>query len=1403
MFLRHQYIVKMHRYDVSNETSFSRILDPCPQHKCFMEFHSRFVPETNIDTDRRILLRAHMSHIPLKPDTDVSDCFVCTKQFGILRAKSHCRACGEVICKSCLPSKIVVSGYDKPQHACLNCCRNAALKDEDPSWVPSSEEAARLQELCRSFESQMMSVNTSNVAKVAVCVMNQAQSMTVAPFSTLFFVTSTALTLSITAATNATECSRLADRIARISFAVLQLTARKETFVGASGIAKELLSALKAGVALLQEFQPVSKGKVSFVDMLQSKMALYSFCYVELFDNIHRKLTTVIQDRAFMISVAEQELLKPPSLDEIQGGIHSEVSHVLAELQRHSMEGDTRFDHIDAQLQEVLRALSTGHGHGHGHAGGKGKDVTIIDPHSLQVDTQCVLGRGASGVVYAGTLYGTTQVAVKVLSGTSTGSGGGSSDDDVSAAGASASASFEALHCELQRTVRVAHRNVIQVYGAVRSCSLGVPASDGSSVVYVCRPAVVTERMGSTLEPVLGKLGPSQATKLTLDIIRGMARVHDREGGVVHFDLKPENVLLSVDGRTAVISDFGIAQSKTTVAFASSSENALMRGTVAYMAPEIFLGTSRGFPCDVYSFAMLLYALWSGRAPWQGCSDSTIIAAVKEGSRPATDIDMISWGVPEPIVAMIVACWQQSPSSRPSFRMLMELEDIDMLWEAPVARWPSYLFSSATSLAGSESGRSTSSWTMSASEVGHFTCDRLCTYLVEVHDIHETIINWLREKKINGDVFLASGPKLMERLRQSADPGAGVDDWHIEALERCHSKLRDAVNAEAARQQQLSAARKAAAAVAAAIAPAKSLGFTTALQGLASSEPPGGTFAPSNQREDSLSVSEEISSRFTKTVEIAPDTLEILRYHNKADKGDVDAQLRLGLSYLNGLGVPMDETTGVRWLHKAADQDCVEAFVLLGACYSDGVGVAKDEAAGVSWFRKAADTGDARAQYYLGTFYFNGSGVAKDEVKAVEWYHKAADQGEARAQYQLGRCYLLETGVAKDDTKAVEWFRKAADQGYSKSQSNLGRCYAQGIGVALDQAEAVGWYKKAAVQGEIGAQYFLGKCFANGTGVTKNEAEAVNWFRKSADQGHAASQYAMGLHCAKGNGVPMNKSEAVRWYRKAADQGHANAQYHVGRCYSNGEGLMKDETAAVSWHRKAAEQGHAAAQADLGYCYCHGLGVRKDASKGAEWNRKAADQGNVTAQIHLGISYLQGQGVAKNTATAVSWFRKAADQDNANAMCFLGLCYAEACGVAQDDASAAEWFGKAAEKGCADAQCSLGVCYAYGKGLAKDEVKAVEWFRKAADQGYPGAQYQLGVCYSDGISVTKDYTEAVVWLSKAADQGHLDAQVLLAWCYSQGEGVTKDETAAARWYREAANRGHADAQTRLKQLLCA
>lgn len=128
-----------------------------------------------------------------------------------------------------------------------------------------------------------------------------------------------------------------------------------------------------------------------------------------------------------------------------------------------------------------------------------------------------------------------------------------------------------------------------------------------------------------------------------------------------------------------------------------------------------------------------------------------------------------------------------------------------------------------------------------------------------------------------------------------------------------------------------------------------------------------------------------------------------------AERGDAEAQAKLGYILSHGQGVPQDYAEAVRWYSKAADQGNARGEDGLAFMYLQGHGVTQDRAEARNWYRKAADQGYAKSQYNLGNMYFYGEGMQQDRAEADRWYHKASDQGNENAQRALG---LRGTGLS-------------------------------------------------------------------------------------------------------------------------------------------------------------------------------------------------------------------------------------------------------------------------------------------------------------------------------------------------------------------------------------------------------
>lgn len=115
--------------------------------------------------------------------------------------------------------------------------------------------------------------------------------------------------------------------------------------------------------------------------------------------------------------------------------------------------------------------------------------------------------------------------------------------------------------------------------------------------------------------------------------------------------------------------------------------------------------------------------------------------------------------------------------------------------------------------------------------------------------------------------------------------------------------------------------------------------------------------------------------------------------HERAAKGDADAQLALGMRYAEGDGVVKNHTEAAKWFALAAKQGSAEAQYQYGLALLQGRGVVQDYRAAFDWIEKPAKRGYAKAQYSLGELYRYGTGTTLDKGRAYLWFNLAAAQG--------------------------------------------------------------------------------------------------------------------------------------------------------------------------------------------------------------------------------------------------------------------------------------------------------------------------------------------------------------------------------------------------------------------------
>ncbi len=204
---------------------------------------------------------------------------------------------------------------------------------------------------------------------------------------------------------------------------------------------------------------------------------------------------------------------------------------------------------------------------------------------------------------------------------------------------------------EARSAARIDHPAVVDVHDQ----GTGV-LGDGEPVVFLVMELVE----GGTLRDVLrarGALPVPTAVAVLGPVLDGLAQAHAR--GLVHRDVKPENVLISRTGEVKV-ADFGLV---TAAAQAGASHAGMILGTVAYLAPEQVATGAADARSDVYSAGVLAYELLTGAPPYTG--DTAISVAYRHVHDDVPPPSSRAADVPPELDDLIVRATRRDPAVRP------------------------------------------------------------------------------------------------------------------------------------------------------------------------------------------------------------------------------------------------------------------------------------------------------------------------------------------------------------------------------------------------------------------------------------------------------------------------------------------------------------------------------------------------------------------------------------------------------------------------------------------------------------------------------------------------------------------------------------------------------------------
>ena len=196
---------------------------------------------------------------------------------------------------------------------------------------------------------------------------------------------------------------------------------------------------------------------------------------------------------------------------------------------------------------------------------------------------------------------------------------------------------------EAQAAAVLTHPNIVNVFDV----------GDDNGVYYIVMELIE----GITLKEYIskkGKLSVKEATSIAIQVSMGLEAAHSH--GIVHRDVKPQNIIISMDGKVKV-TDFGIARAASSNTISSN-----VMGSVHYSSPEQVRGGYSDEKSDIYSLGITMYEMVTGKVPFDG--DTTVAIAIKHLQEEIVPPSVYAPELPHSLEQIILKCTQKSSERR-------------------------------------------------------------------------------------------------------------------------------------------------------------------------------------------------------------------------------------------------------------------------------------------------------------------------------------------------------------------------------------------------------------------------------------------------------------------------------------------------------------------------------------------------------------------------------------------------------------------------------------------------------------------------------------------------------------------------------------------------------------------